>query len=81
MDDLDLFAQINALAAEEERLYASAGDGGGLTDAQRDRLGAINVELDRCYDLLHQRVGRRDAGLSAAEARPRSRDVIDRYEQ
>ena len=62
MADTDIFEYVNALSSEEERLYEKAGDGSGLSDAERDRLAAIKVELDRCYDLLHQRQGRRDAG-------------------
>ena len=79
--DLDLFHQINALSAEEERLYASAGDGAGLTQEELDRLEAIKVELDRCYDLLHQRSARAAAGLNPADAQARSEEVVERYQQ
>jgi Protein of unknown function (DUF2630) len=58
MADLDLFQRINALSDEEEQLYESASDGSGLSEAERDRLDQIKVELDRCYDLLHQRQAR-----------------------
>jgi hypothetical protein len=81
MADLDLFQRINALSAEEEQLYASAGDGAGLSEAERDRLQAIKVELDRAYDLLHQRQGRTDAGLDPDDATPRSAEVVERYQQ
>jgi hypothetical protein len=79
--DLDLFHQINELSAEEEQLYASAGDGAGLTQEERDRLDAIKVELDRCYDLLHQRQARAAAGLDPAGARARPEEVVERYQQ
>ncbi|HTC85424.1 MAG TPA: DUF2630 family protein, partial [Candidatus Acidoferrum sp.] len=62
MPDVDVFAHINELSAEEERLYAEASDGAGLTAEATERLRVIKVELDRCYDLLHQREGRRLAG-------------------
>lgn len=81
MTDLDLFHQINALSAEEERLYASAGGGEGLSRDERARLDAIRIELDRCYDLLHQRQARAAAGLDPEEAQVRSADVVERYEQ
>ena len=81
MADLDLFRQINALSAEEEQLYGSAGDGAGLTQDERDRLEAIRVELDRCYDLLHQRRARAAAGLSPDEATVRSAETVERYQQ
>ena len=81
MAELDLFDQINALSSEEERLYASGSDGQGLTQQERDRLEAIKVELDRCFDLLHQRQARRAAGLDPSEAELRPVDVVERYQQ
>jgi hypothetical protein len=81
MADLDLFKRINDLSAEEERLYASAGDGAGLGRDELDRLAAIKVELDRCYDLLHQRQARADAGQDPKEARLRSAATVEGYEQ
>ena len=81
MADLDLFQRINALSAEEEQLYASASDGGGLDQAEIARLEAIRIELDRIYDLLHQRQGRVDAGLDPDGATPRSAEVVERYQQ
>ena len=55
MTDRDIFELINGLSAEEERLFANAGDGGGLSTEDVERLADIKVQLDRCYDLLHQR--------------------------
>jgi hypothetical protein len=81
MADLDIFHQINALSAEEEKLWASAGDGSGLTSEDRERLDTIKVELDRCYDLLHQRQARASAGENPDEAQVRSADVVERYQQ
>ncbi|MDQ2965753.1 MAG: DUF2630 family protein [Chloroflexota bacterium] len=81
MTDLDLFKQINELSAEEEQLYASAGDGDGLGQVERDRLEAIKVELDRCFDLLHQRQARAAAGLNPDGATVRPAQVVERYQQ
>ena len=81
MADTDLFEHINALSSEEERLYEQAGDGSGLPDSELDRLQAIKVELDRCYDLLHQRQGRRDAGQDPAGATLRAARTVEGYEQ
>lgn len=81
MADTDIFEHVNALSSEEERLYERAGDGSGLSDAERDRLRAINVELDRCYDLLHQRQGRRDAGQNPSGATIRTARTVEGYEQ
>jgi len=81
MADFDLFKTINELSAEEEQLWASASDGGGLDQQERDRLDAIKVELDRCYDLLHQRQARAAAGLDPDEAEVRTADTVESYEQ
>jgi hypothetical protein len=81
MADLDIFHQINALSAEEERLWASAGDGQGLSADDLKRLDAIKVELDRCYDLLHQRQARAAAGENPDEAQIRSADIVEHYQQ
>jgi hypothetical protein len=81
MTDSDIFGRINALSEEEERLFEQAGDGQGLSQEEVDRLEAIKVELDRAYDLLHQRVARRAAGLDPAQAEPRPSDVVERYKQ
>lgn len=81
MAELDLFDKINALSSEEERLYASASDGSGLTQGERDRLDAIKVELDRCYDLLHQRQALAAAGRDPDDATVRSAATVEGYAQ
>jgi hypothetical protein len=81
MDDIDIFDRINSLSREEEQLYAQAGDGSGLTGEGRERLNTINVELDRAYDLLHQRQAKRNAGEDPSEAEPRPAEVVEHYQQ
>lgn len=81
MGDPDIFGYINELSAEEERLYAAAGDGGGLDGEATRRLEKIRVELDRCFDLLHQREARRSAGLDPSDASLRPVEVVERYQQ
>ena len=80
-NDRTLPVHQRAVAEEEERLFAKAGDGGGLSQAEIDRLEEIKVELDQGYDLLHQRQARRAAGLDPAEAELRPPDVVERYQQ
>ena len=81
MTDPDIFEYINDLSAEEERLYAEVSDGSGLSTEASERLETIRVELDRCYDLLHQRQARRAAGLDPGEAELRPGEVVERYQQ
>jgi hypothetical protein len=47
----------------------------------RERLRAVQVELDRCWDLLRQRRGREEFGLDPDDASPRGADTVERYEQ
>lgn len=81
MADTDIFERINSLSHEEEHLYERASDGSGLSDQERERLGEIKVELDRCFDLLHQRQGRRDSGRDPGEASARPARIVEGYEQ
>ena len=81
MTDQGIFRRINDLAGEEERLFAQAGDGQGLGEAEIARLEEIKVELDQAYDLLHQRDARRAARLDPQDAVMRAPDVVERYQQ
>jgi hypothetical protein len=81
MTDPDIFGYINALSAEEEQLYATASNGEGLSTEASERLEVIKVELDRCFDLLHQREARRSAGLDPDDAQLRPVDVVEQYQQ
>ena len=81
MDDHTLFERVNALSSEEEALWQQAGEHGGLDAAQQERLEAIKVELDQCYDLLHQRQARREFGQNPEEAEVRPPEVVERYQQ
>jgi hypothetical protein len=81
MTDHPIFHRINELAAEEERLWERAAEGGGLSTVDQERLDEIKVQLDQCYDLLHQRDARRSAGLNPDEASVRPAEVVERYQQ
>jgi hypothetical protein len=81
MRDERILDLINALSDEEERLYATAGDGGGMSRDELERLETIKVQLDRAYDLLHQRQARRAAGQDPDEARLRSAETVEHYQQ
>jgi hypothetical protein len=79
--DDDIYQLINALSEEQEGLWASAGDGRGLDPKERRRLDDIKIELDRAYDLIHQRAALRAAGRDPSEAKERPADVVERYQQ
>ena len=80
MNDAELVQQIDKLVDEEHRLERDHGER-ELTEAERARLGQIEVQLDQCWDLLRQRRARRHAGKDPGEAQVRSGDVVEHYQQ
>lgn len=75
MDDKQISSRIGELIDEEHRLERA----GDQPDPQR--LQALEVELDRCWDLLRQRRARRAAGENPDDAETRPGDVVERYLQ
>lgn len=73
--DQTVLAHIEHLVAEEKALYAK----GVITDAERTRLDQINVELDRCWDLLRQRRALREFGRDPDKAEVRPASVVENY--
>ena len=84
MSDETIADRIERLVTEEhdlrhrEQTDSSEGD---ALEADRERLRAVEVELDRCWDLLHQRQARAAAGLDPNQAQARSAETVEHYEQ
>ena len=70
--------QINALAHEEHEIFAREARGEATQD-DRDRLAEIAVELDQCWDLLHQRRALQNAGANPDQAEVRDKDTVEGY--
>jgi Protein of unknown function (DUF2630) len=78
VDDKEILAQINKLADKEHELFKrEAAD--GVTDEERAELRKLEVTLDQCWDLLHQRRARRSAGLDPNAAQVRDPDTVEKY--
>jgi hypothetical protein len=75
--DETVLAKITSLVHEEPHLYGQ----NGLSDHDQVRLGAIQVELDQCWDLLRQRRARREFGQDPDAAKVRPPSVVEHYEQ
>jgi uncharacterized protein DUF2630 len=73
--DETVLAHIERLVAEEKKLYAK----GEVSDAEKGRLNQINVELDRCWDLLRQRRALREFGRNPDNAEVRSAKIVENY--
>jgi hypothetical protein len=73
--DRNVLGHIEELVTEEKKLYAQ----GEMSDAERERLAKINVELDRCWDLLRQRRALREYGRDPDQAEVRPAKVVENY--
>jgi hypothetical protein len=73
--DKTVLEHIQHLVAEEKKLYAQ----GTMSDAERDQLAKINIELDQCWDLLRQRRALREFGRNPDDAEVRSAAIVENY--
>jgi hypothetical protein len=80
LDDPQIHSSIDRMVAEEHQLWEREA-AGEATDADRQRLQALKVSLDQCWDLLRQRRARRDAGQNPEGAELRAPEIVERYEQ
>ena len=78
VNDQQLHQQIEGLVAEEHALLEK---GGTVSPAERSRLGEINVQLDRLWDLLRQRRAREEFGQDPSVAHERSAETVEKYLQ
>jgi hypothetical protein len=78
MEDQKVIDRINALAREEHDLFQRESRG-EATDQDRERMKRLEVTLDQCWDLLHQRRARRSAGLDPDQARVRNPETVEGY--
>ena len=84
MSDESIAARIERLVSEEHELRHREQDDrqdAEQLDADQERLRAVEVELDRCWDLLRQRRAREEFGQDPDEAEVRDADTVERYLQ
>jgi hypothetical protein len=84
MSDESIAARIERLVSEEHELRQreqadSASD--EALEGDRERLSAVEVELDRCWDLLRQRRALRSAGDDPDHAHARDEGTVEGYLQ
>ena len=73
--DASVLGHIRRLVDEEHRLFERK----QLATADSRRLSEVQVELDRCWDLLRQRRALREFGADPSQAQVRDADVVKRY--
>ena len=78
MDDKQIVERINELAHQEHALW-EAESRGEANEAERERLQELQVTLDQCWDLLHQRRARRAAGMDPDQATVRDPGQVEGY--
>jgi hypothetical protein len=76
----DVHDHIEALVAEEHKLWARESSGNG-SDSDRKRLAEIKVELDRYWDMLRRRRSAAEAGGDPDEVQMRSEGTVEGYLQ
>jgi hypothetical protein len=84
MSDESIAARIEKLVSEEHELRGREQADSGSSDrleADQQRLRAVEIELDRCWDLLRQRRALREAGADPDDAHVRDADMVERYLQ
>jgi uncharacterized protein DUF2630 len=84
VSDESISARIERLVEEEHTLRTREELDSSTADAleeDRERLRSVEVELDRCWDLLRQRRALRSAGADPDEAEVRDADTVERYLQ
>ena len=78
MDDQQIVERINELAHQEHALW-EVESRGEASDGERERLQELQVTLDQCWDLLHQRRARRSAGMDPDDASVRDAGQVEGY--
>jgi hypothetical protein len=84
MDDESIANRIENLVTEEQKLRrreATDSDHTEQLEGDQRRLREVEVELDRCWDLLRQRRARAEFGQDPDEAQVRDADTVERYWQ
>ena len=84
MSDESIAARIETLVAEEHELRqreASDRKDEEQLESDQQRLQAVEVELDRCWDLLRQRRAKEEFRQDPDEAEVRDADTVERYQQ
>jgi hypothetical protein len=84
VSDESIAARIERLVGEEHELRDREqvdSPNPAALEEDKERLRTVEVELDRCWDLLRQRRALRDAGSDPEQATVRDADTVEHYQQ
>ncbi|AIY45209.2 MULTISPECIES: DUF2630 family protein [Mycolicibacterium] len=77
--DQDILAEVHRLVAEEQELRSKLQHHEIEEAEEQQRLRALEVALDQCWDLLRQRRALRDTGQDPGLAQKRGADEVEGY--
>ncbi|MBS1691850.1 MAG: DUF2630 family protein [Actinobacteria bacterium] len=77
--DQDILAEVHKLVAEENELRSKLQHREIDESEEHQRLKAVEVQLDQCWDLLRQRRALRDTGRDPEGAHVRPADEVEGY--
>jgi len=77
--DQDILDQVNQLVAEEKELRSQLQHREIDESEEHQRLRALEVQLDQCWDLLRQRRALRETGGDPGAASVRPADEVEGY--
>jgi len=80
MADGEILGRIDELIAEEHELR-SRSVGVGLSGGDKDRLTAVEQQLDQCWDLLRQRRAKAEFDENPDDAAARPVSEVESYRQ
>ena len=76
-----ILSHIDELVAEEHQLRSRHRGGEGLSDAERERMQELEVQLDQAWDLLRQRRAKAEYGDDPGNAEQRPPGEVETYLQ
>ena len=77
--DQDILNQVNKLVSEEQELREALQHREIDESEEHQRLRAVEVALDQCWDLLRQRRALRESGKDPREAEVRPAGEVEGY--
>jgi hypothetical protein len=77
--DQRILARITEMVEDERKLRASLANGEIDSSTEHQRLAQLEVELDRCWDLLRQRRAKAEFGENPDDAQVRSSSQVEGY--
>ncbi|WP_033340401.1 DUF2630 family protein [Catenuloplanes japonicus] len=79
MEDTSILSQINDLVDEEHKLRTQLASGEITATEEHERLRAVEVSLDQCWDLLRRRRAAREFGQDPEAVEVRSGEQVEGY--